>query len=247
MPIIKGAEPFLMPGNNDHGVLLIHGFTGSPSEMRLLGEYLNSLGYTVMAPRLTGHGTNVKEMSATKWPHWYGSVEDAYHLLSNMTKEVSVVGLSMGALMAMKLSIEYPVKSVASLSAPIYLNGKKISLLPIYKFFNSYVEKKRKSFEQDVDAQYSICYDHMPLEGIQSLLSLIKHVEQLLPMVNVPLFIAQSKAEHTVKPESANHIYSKVASDKKEIMWLEKSGHVITLDVERQLLYEAVAKFLQSH
>ncbi len=94
--LMAGAEPFLLPGG-EQGVLLVHGFTGSPSEMRLLGEYLNGQGYTVLAPRLAGHGTRVEEMITTGWPMWYENVEDAYHLLSGLCPDITAVGLSMGA------------------------------------------------------------------------------------------------------------------------------------------------------
>lgn len=242
MSVMRGAEPFLLPGN-EQGVLLVHGFTGSPAEMKLLGEYLHSQGYTVLGVRLCGHGTHVRDMTPTTWPYWYGAVEDGYHILKGLCKEISVIGLSMGGLLSLKLAVEYPVAKVAALSAPIYLYERRLPLLPIYRLFRNYMPKKRKRFV-DIDPLYSVGYDHTPLKSLESLLDFIKHVDKLLPLVNVPAFIAQSRLEHTVRPESANHIFDRIASVDKQLYWLEKSGHIITLDMERDQLFEQLKQFL---
>lgn len=244
MAVIHGAEPFLFPGG-EQGVLLIHGFTGSPSEMKILGEHLHTQGFTVLAPRLCGHGTHVRDMNSTSWPYWYASVEDGYHLLTGLCRDIAVVGLSMGGLLALKLAVEQPVTQVAVLSAPIHLYEKRLPLLPLYRLFRSYEPKRKKNFP-GVDPAYNVSYDHTPLASLESLLAFIKHVDKLLPLLEVPLFIAQSRAEHTVRPESAQHIFDRAGSKEKELFWLEKSGHIITLDVERMKLFAALDNFLSS-
>ena len=96
---LQGAEPFLLPGGR-HGVLLIHGFTGLPAELRLLGEYLNARGFTVLAIRLAGHGTTVEDLSRMEHEDWMDSVRDGYAILSGACDRISVVGHSMGAVFA---------------------------------------------------------------------------------------------------------------------------------------------------
>ncbi|GBG57849.1 carboxylesterase [Sporomusaceae bacterium FL31] len=241
MAILKGAEPFLLPGGKQ-GILLIHGFTGSPSEMRLLGEFLHAQGYTVLAPRLCGHGTNAEEMATTSWPHWYGAVQDGYHLLSGLCEDIAVVGLSMGGLLALKVGIDYPVSKVVCLSAPIYLVDKRLPMLGLFRLFRKFIPKKRRRL--DVDPLYSVCYDQTPLSSLSSLLELIKQVDKELPHLKQPLLVMQSRREHTVQPKSAKHIYDRAGSRKKKLLWLEKSGHIITLDVERDLVFETIKQFL---
>ena len=241
MAILKGAEPFFYPGS-ERGVLLVHGFTGSPSEMRLIGELLHQQGYTVYGLRLPGHGTHPYEMEQTNWRQWYGAVEDGFHLLNTACKEVSAVGLSMGGILSLLLASEYPVNRVVSLSAPIYIADDRLKWLNVYRMFRRFAPKRRRKLE--VAPEYSVGYDQTPLRSLASLLELISHVKQRLSKVTVPLLIVQSKAEHTVRPESAEYIYQQVGSTEKELVWLEKSGHIVTLDREKEAVFKQVIAFL---
>lgn len=241
MAVMKGAEPFLLPGGN-RGVLLTHGFTGSPSEMRLLGKFLQAKGFTVLAPRLLGHGSTVEEMAQTSWPHWYAAVEDGYHLLSGLCKEINSVGLSMGGLLSLKLASEYKVNKIAVLSAPIHIADKRLPLLPVYSKFRGFIPKRRK--RMNVDPIYSVSYNAIPLRSLNSLMQLIKSMEEVLPCITAPALVMQSKAEHTVIPDSAQYIYDRLPNPDKKLIWLEHSGHILTLDTEREKVFHAVAEWL---
>lgn len=239
---MEGAEPFFFSGG-DCGVLLIHGFTGSPAEVRLLGEFLHRKGYTVLAPRLCGHGTTVEDMANTKWPHWYSSVEDAYHILKARCTSIAVIGLSMGGLLAFKLTAEYQMNKIVSLSAPIFIADKRLDMLPVYRMFRAFVPKKRKVYV-DIGPQYSVGYTATPLSSLSSLLELIEHTDSLLSTITVPLLIVQGHRDHTVEPRSAEYIFHKVASEEKHLLWLEKSGHLVTIDIEREYVFQKIAEFL---
>jgi len=239
--IMSGADPFLLKGG-PRGVLLIHGFTGTPAEMRLLGESLHEKGFTVLAVRLPGHGTDVRDMETTTWRHWYGAAIDGRQLLAGLCDEINVVGLSMGGLLALKLAAEYPVNRVAALSTPIFLTARRIPLLPLYRTFRRFIPKKRRDY--DIDPQYFVGYDSTPLACLASLLELIESVKADLPNVHCPSLLVQSRREHTVRPESATFIFERLGAITKELFWLEKSGHVITVDIERETVFAKVAGFL---
>ena len=239
--IMPGAEPFLLKGGS-RGVLLLHGFTGSPAEMKLLGESLNKKGFTVLGIRLPGHGTQICDMETTNWRHWYGAAVDGHHLLTALCDEINVVGLSMGGLLALKLAAEHPVNRVAALSTPIFLTARRLHLLPLYRAFRRVVPKKRRDY--DIDPRYYVGYDSTPLDSLASLLELIQSVQTDLPKVHCPSLLIQSRREHTVRPESATFIYERLGAQIKELFWLEKSGHVITIDIEREIVFNKVAEFL---
>lgn len=242
--LMPGAEPFLLPGG-PRGVLLVHGFTGSPAEMRLLGQKLSGQGFTVLAVRLPGHGTVVQDMEPTGWRHWYGAAVDGWHLLNGLCPEINVVGLSMGGLLSLKLAAEYPVHRLAALSTPIFLANRQVPLLPLYRLFRRFVPKKRRAY--DVEPHYSAGYDQTPLSSLASLLDLIDSVKNDLGKISCPTLLVQSRREHTVRPESASFIYDNLGSADKELLWLEKSGHVVTLDIERETVFKKVSEFLSSN
>lgn len=245
MHVIPGAEEFFFQGSSI-GCLLVHGFTGSPSEMRLLGEYLAAKGYTVHGVRLAGHGTSPEDMLRTDYTQWYRSVEQGWQKLHGTCKKIFVIGLSMGGILALLMAGNYPVQGVVSMCAPIYINNRKLFFLPIYRLFRTYETKKRKTLP--VDPIYSVSYDRMPLKCVASLLDLIDLVKPRLPQVTAPVLIMQSKVEHTVKPESAEFLYRNLTgTQQKELFWLYESGHVITLDNERETVFAKTAEFLQTY
>ena len=243
LTILNGAKPFLLRGNS-RGVLLLHGFTGAPAEMRYLGEHLHRQGYSVLAVRLPGHGTDVSDMEPTTWKHWYGAALDGYCLLEQLCEEVHVIGLSMGGLLALKLAAEYPVHSATALSAPVFLCERQLPLLPVYKIFCRFVSKKNRSY--DVDPTWFIGYESTPLSALSSLLELIKLTCADLGKISCPVLLVQSRREHTVRPESASFLFERLQTAVKKLFWLEKSGHVVTLDIERELVFAKISEFLSS-
>lgn len=241
--ILDGAQPFLLPGGK-RGVLLIHGFTGSPAEMVLLGRHLRAIGYTVLAPRLCGHGTTPEELAATSRENWYHSACDGYHLLKGLCDEINVVGLSMGGLLAIRLGIAFDVRKVVSLSAPIQIADPNLRYLPPKeKSGGLYVRRERRKFRGLPDT-LSVSYKKTPLLSIHHLLDLIEDTINSLPALEKPLLVVQSKNDHTVLAESAEFIYRKCESREKELFWLARSGHLVTLDEERETVFNKVAEFL---
>ena len=242
--IAKGAEPFLLQGSSK-GVLLIHGFTGSPSEMILLGNHLYKQGYTVLGVRLAGHGTTVEEMAHTSWREWYHSACDGYHLLRGICEEIYVVGLSMGALLAMQVGFNFPVKKVVSMSAPIFIaNERNLRFLPpLERSIGKYQRKNRRALPE-LAKRYNVSYAKMPLVCVHQLLDVIKDTKAILPDMKKPILIVQSENDHTVKAESGTYIYDNVGSEDKEFFKLELSGHLVTLDVEHDKLFSKIDEFL---
>ncbi|MBQ7318183.1 MAG: alpha/beta fold hydrolase [Phascolarctobacterium sp.] len=244
MKVIKGAEEFMLQGTTDKGVLLIHGYTGTPAEMRLLGDHMHQQGYTVLGVRLPGHGTKPEDLNETEWQHWYAAAEEGFLRLQERCSEVMVAGLSMGGLLAIKVAAELPVSKAAILAAPIYVQDKRAPFLHFLSFFIKYLKKRKRNYF--VAEKYNLAYDVMPVKPLGSLFALVDLCKKkLLEKITVPCIVLQSTIEHTVNPKSAQYIYDKISSSEKKLVWYKNSGHILTLDVEREKVFEEISKFFE--
>ncbi len=238
----KSPNAFLLKGNHI-GVLLIHGFTGSASEMRPLGMALHRSGYTVHAPLLAGHGTTPEEMKKTTWKDWWESTLEGYEtLIQEGCQFIYVAGLSMGGLLSFKLAIEKEISGVISMCTPIFVQDRRIQFAGFYKYFIPY---DKRLTEKPIHIENEIVpYDRTPVSCYQSLYRLIRSVAKSLSNVTCPTLIAQARNDETIQPHSAEYIYSHVSSHDKELVWYENSTHIITVDKDRELLFKDVITFI---
>lgn len=234
------AKEFYYKGNNT-GILLIHGFTGTPSEVRQLGDFLRDKGYTVKGILLKGHGTTPQDMKKCSYRDWIRSAVDGYKALKQECDEVFAVGLSMGGLLSLYLARNYDVRGVAALSAPIRIHGRLAALSYIEKQFNACILGNTE--KKDINI---ISYDKSPLVSVRNLFKLIRHVKSNLQYIEKPVLVMQSYGDRTVSPMSANIIYNSVGSKDKSIIYLHKSGHIITCDNEKEQVFEEVYRFIKN-
>lgn len=210
--------------------------------MRPLGQFLSRQGFTVFAPRLCGHGTSREDMARTRWPDWYSAVEDGYHLLSTLCDYVHIVGLSLGGLLSLRLATDYPLCGIVAINTPLFIADKRLPLLPLFRLFRDYVPKNRRKL--NVDPQFNISYEYTPLACLSSLLELAENACGFLPELYQPALIIQASKDSDVDPRSAQYIFDKISSRKKHLVWLERSGHLATIDCEQQQVFDNIAVFL---
>jgi len=225
------------------GCLLIHGFTGTPAELRELGEYLASRHITVVCPLLPGHGTSPRDLSAMSWREWYHCVRSHYFELREACREVFVGGLSMGATLALHVAAHYPVQGLISLSGGVDLNRWTQIAVPIAKRFIRF----RRKWRIDPTTAELPSYDRYPLRATAELLALMEHVKDDLQDVRAPLLLVHSKRDPTIPFISAEFVLTNVASEDKRAVELEGSVHVITLGPERARIFEEVYRFISEH
>ena len=245
---LEGAEPFFLPGGR-HGVLLIHGFTGLPAELRLMGAYLNERGFTVLAIRLAGHGTTVEDLSRMEHEDWMDSVRDGYAILSGACDRVSAIGHSMGAIFALLLSIESELTHVVSLGAPIMIAPEQgLEHLPTREAcIDRYVPKARRKL-RDVPQGANNTYRRMPLVSIHELLDVVAILCAQIGRVTAPLLIVHGERDHTADPKSADYLYENVGSPRCEKFILPDAGHLLPLDLGvRERVFARTAAFLSEN
>jgi carboxylesterase len=244
--VSAGAESFDAPGGRT-GILLSHGFTGSPASMTPWARHLAALGHTVRVPRLPGHGTTWQDMNRTRWTEWYAEVDTALTALRATCDRVVVAGLSMGGCLALRLAEQRPddVDALVLVNPAVNVKRLDIKLVPALQW----VVPSMPGIGNDIKkpGQDEIGYDRTPLKALASQLVMWKDVRAGLPRVTQPLLLFRSAQDHVVDETSASIILDGVSSDVAELVVLEDSFHVATLDNDAPLIFERTAAFIDQH
>ena len=241
--VMEGAEPFRMEGN-DAGVLVSHGFTGTPQSVRPLGEALARTGFTVAGPRLAGHGTSVKDMAKSTAEDWISSLEEDFAWLRERTDGIYVTGLSMGGTLALYMAAVHPefVRGVLPINACVSLDNPDLARLA----FDPKAPDTVPGIGSDIkaDGVEELAYDEMPVPAIREIMTLMRVTDDLLPTITVPAVIFQSLEDHVVPPENGTYIQEHLGSTYKQLIRLENSYHVATLDNDADLIAERIVRFI---
>ena len=242
--VLEGAEEFAF-GDGPVGALLLHGFTSSPQNMRPLGEYLAERGITVVCPRFPGHGTSWEDLSTRRSEEWVETAETAFHHLASQRDEVFLVGLSFGGAVALDLAARYPdrVDGVVGLAPFLFSKDPRRFLSPVIRR----VVRAIPGVGNDIadPEMREIVYDKVPTGAAHHMLEYVKRAKLGLPAVRCPVLVIHSPHDHTAHPSNAQVIYDTVGSEDKNLIWLERSYHVITLDVEREQVFENTFSFIK--
>jgi carboxylesterase len=250
--IILTAEPFFFLGDpSKPACLLTHGFTGTPKEMRWMGEFLNQQGYTCLGIRLAGHATDPEDMIRSNWTDWAASVEEGYSLLRSFTTNIFLIGLSMGGVLSLLMSTRLAVKGVVAMSTPYKLReDPRLRYVDWISKFLPYMPKSNEEpgsgwFDKEAWKDH-VAYPQNPVRSIGQLNQLLGAQRAALPHVRVPVLLMHSKDDHYVLPENIELIYENLtnASDKTKL-YLTGSGHVIPRDAARVQAFQSALEFIQ--
>lgn len=250
--LIPTAEPFFFLGDRSKpACLLVHGFTASPKEMRLLGEFLNRHGFTCLGIRLTGHGTAPEDMVRSRYTDWIASVEDGYHILRGVSDRIIMVGLSMGGILSLLMSTRLKVEGVAALATPYGLpRDHPIGLLNLVSLFKRFVPKSKGKpgsgwFDQAAYRE-QVSYPQNPIRSTAELKKLMLEMRAALPKVDAPVLLMHSRDDTYIVPENMERIHASLVNAKERTkLYIAGSGHVVTRDAARQQVFESVLEFIQ--
>ncbi|WP_078414235.1 alpha/beta hydrolase [Priestia abyssalis] len=243
MKIVQ-PKPFTFEGG-ERAVLLLHGFTGNSADVRMLGRFLETKGYTCHAPIYKGHGVPPEELVHTGPEDWWQDVMNAYQFLRDGGHEkIAVAGLSLGGVFSLKLGYTVPIKGIVPMCAPMYIKSEEVMYQGILEYAREYKKREGKTAEQIEEEM--ITFQETPMKTLKALQNLISDVRHSIDMIYAPTFVVQARHDHMINTDSANIIYNEVESTNKQIKWYEDSGHVITLDKERDQLHEDVYEFLET-
>ena len=249
--LLAGAEPFRFEANGDAGVLLIDGFTGSPFEMRPLGEYLAERGVGSVAPLLGGHGTHPEDLLDCSYRDWLANAEQALEELRARYRSIFLVGLSMGGVIALNVAARHAgdaqVGGVVPLCAPVRLDDWRLGHLNILQHLVRW-HAWGKPDVKDISAwDQLVGYRRLRAASIGQVQLLVDETRDLLPSVRQPILVVQAREDHLVPARNAVELVQTVGSLDKQLLWLDNSYHVVTLDHDAPVLNAAVAQFVAAH
>ena len=244
MPVVPGAEPWSSDGD-EVGILVLHGFTGSPKSMRPWAEALAAEGWTVRLPLLPGHGTSWQDMNLTTWEDWYAEVEKNLRELQSRCTTVFVMGLSMGGSLTLRLAEQHgdAIAGIVLVNPAVHSERLDRHLLPVLqRFIGSF-----PGISNDIakPGQDEGAYDKIPLKAAHSLSQLWKQVKADIAKVTQPMILFRSAVDHVVEPSNAEFILSHVSSTDKEEVVLADSFHVATLDYDAEVIVRDSIAFVR--
>lgn len=242
------AMPVFLEGN-EHGILMLHGFTGTPCELYYLGERLNKEGFTVSIPRLPGHGTNAKDFLQTNWKDWLRKAVDSYLELKYRCKTVNVIGLSMGALLSILLASNFDIQKLVLAAPALKVYDWRVKLTPFFAPLLGYLPKSSVP-RYDYDGLNKIANEYWNkiwIKPAASFYKLQKMAKKKLRNLNSEIFVILSKNDRTV-PLSVLEIFkAAISKEKLNVLILEGSSHVVTYDVEKELVADAVVDWFRDN
>lgn len=239
-PIIPQAESFFLKGNST-GILLCHGFLGTPQSVKELGEAIAARGYTVSCPRLPGHGTHFKDLEQFGCDDWFARIEEAYNELKQTCSRVVVIGQSMGGTLSLDLASRHPeIQGIILINPAIDI--------PAFETYrnqpsSAYVTEGQPDIKKE-EAQ-EITYEQAPVKAYHQLLHYMNAVDAKLSDVRCPVVCFQSLEDHVVPPSNTDYILSKVQSESTWKYELHNSYHIASMDHELDFIVEKAIQFVE--
>jgi carboxylesterase len=237
-------------GEGRRGVLLLHGFAGTPPELRRLGEHLAAHGYRCRGAALAGHGTTPEALEATDRRAWIASAQAELDALARDSDEVMVAGQSMGGTIALHLAAtDLRVAAVATLAAPVWLSGLATRAVPVARRLMRW---HRAGDEVDlydlaaIDELYS--HGRRPMKSIHEFVRLLRDVRDELAAIRAPVLVLHGGRDRTIDPANAAEIERRlVCSREVRRRSFPRSGHGMSVDVDRDEINASVLEWFDRH
>ena len=240
VPIRPGAEPFSL-GDGDVGVLMIHGFTGSPASMRPIGEWLAEHGLRVEGVRLPGHGTDIDDLRTRRWTEWIDEASRGIDVLRERCATVVVFAQSMGASVALHVAATRPADVDGLALANPYVFDARHLVIPIGRWFLRDVKGVANDIAiAGVDENAD---DRMPVPAVEQMSEMMRVVRRELASIHQPVIVFRSSTDHVIPRSNARRVLARLGSARTELIACDHSYHVVTLDRDAPLVRARVLAF----
>lgn len=235
------------------GCIVVHGLSGTPACVASLKEALLGAGFSVAAPCLAGHGKSFADLDRATWQQWYETVRISYMELSKSCEKVYYSGISLGALLGLKLAIDegWGIKALALLATPLVLSNFERLAVPLVRYtpLRFFIRSVKKDLEKSVrDPIGRLLYSQsslprVPVRSVYQICELQRIVKEGLCAVSNPVLLVHSKNDKVAPPKNVRMVEENISSEEVETMMLGESEHVLTMDVEKELVAKRVIEF----
>ncbi len=229
-------------------MLLLHGFSSGPAQMREFGHFLAAVNVTSVGVMLAGHGTSPEDMRCTTWPDWYASAERGYQQLRDYgCQRIFVAGLSLGGTLALHLAAQQPLDGMVIINAPIYLPQFIKGAINLFGGAIPYLNKVFSDVREPVARVAQRGYTRTPVECYSSLVDFLAIVRGELPRITTPALVLYSRNDHVVMTPNSHHIYANLSSHDKHLIVLHRGYHVATVDYDKGDIFARSHDFIVKH
>jgi carboxylesterase len=243
---VEWNEPIYHQGSGT-GVLVIHGFSGSPRSMQEYASLFADHGFSVAMPLLAGHGAEPSSLEHTKWTDWIADVEKANAWLRERTDQVFATGLSMGGTLAVSMAERHPeLAGIITINAalhygPTELLMRALGVCGLPRYVKAVGNDIKKPGEDEC------AYAKIPVRATRQLALLMRAVRRDLDRVTCPALIFSSRDDHVIRPANQQLLYRSIGSQNKQLVMLDDSNHVATMDNDKKRIFAGALEFLGAH
>ena len=250
--IIGGASAIDLPGDGRYGLLLLHGFGDTPQTLRYLADHMHSQGWGVRAPLLPGHGRTLDEFAASRAAQWVDFAREELVALRARYESVAIVGLSMGGAIATILAgdardVRALVLLAPYLSMPTRLRRAADAYPVLGVLFPFLRGGGDRSIRDPIEAARNLAYGFATPRLVFELRRVVDRARAAAPAVSAPTLVVQSRQDNRIPPEAAERSFSLFRILDRRLLWTEGNGHIITVDYGREVVFTAVADWLETH
>ncbi len=257
--LLNGVEPA------NGAVLLFHGLTGSPFEMKKYGQYLQKCGYDVYCYSLPGHGSHNQNIESTTWQDWVSAAQEKYDLLRPKYKNFYLSGVCLGGVISIYLAQKNKdVSAVVSLSTTLYLDGwtmpwynflMPLGLNTIFRYYYTFPEREPYGIKNEktrrtiarLMGKSNVALDNYPLNCVYELLKLSRVVRDDIKALKCPILLVHALEDDLTSVKSSKFVYKNASSEIKEYVELKNSYHMVLYDNEKDFVFESAQDFMKKH
>jgi len=244
-------QPFFFEGTNGKAILLVHGWTTTPYELRRLGRYLNEFGYTVSAPLLKGHGSVPKELEKADWTDWLIDIEREFEMLKKKYSKVFIGGTSIGSNLSIILAKSHSeISGLVLMATPYKVKFELLSFVfakILQKFKPFHKKHYPPTFGSSNTITRLISYQTYPIKSALEIFQLVKESREIIPSVKQPCFLIQSSSDHVVAKNSLEEIYNKIGSEIKKKKYIKRAYHTFICDIKNESIFEEILEFFNKN